>query len=86
VGITIKDSTVGLVVTVDGKQVFSGTMLPGTAQTFRGSASVKITTNNAGATHVVITNNQVVGKNLGALGGQGEVKRNLEFAKDTNFP
>jgi hypothetical protein len=74
------------VVTVDGKPAFSGTMLAGTAQTFRGATSVKITTNNAGATSIVLTNAQVVGKNLGALGALGEVKRNIEFAKDTNFP
>ncbi len=86
VGVTIKDKATGLTVTVDGKEAFAGTMLAGTSQTFKGTQSIKLTTNNAGTTSVLITNSQVANKNLGVLGQAGEIKRDLEFAKDTNFP
>lgn len=86
IGISAKGAAVGLIVIVDDKQVFNGTMLAGTSQTFRGNSKIKITTNNAGATSLLITNSQVASTDLGVLGQAGEVKRNLEFAKDTNFP
>ncbi len=86
VGITIKDAATGLTVTVDDKEVFNGTMLAGTGQTFKGAKNVKITTNNAGATNILITNAQTASKNLGSLGAKGEIKRNIEFTKDTAFP
>jgi cytoskeletal protein RodZ len=85
VGVTIKGGATGLVVTVDGKEEFNGTMLDGTAKVFRAAGRIKITTTNAGNTNLVITNSAVVRKALSPLGKDGEVKRNLEFAKDTNF-
>jgi cytoskeletal protein RodZ len=85
VGVTIKGGATGLVVTVDGKEAFNGTMLEGTAKVFKGASRVKITTTNAGTTNLVITNAVVVNKALSPLGSDGEIKRNLEFAKDTNF-
>lgn len=85
IGVTIKGSATGLVVSVDGKEVFRGTMLAGTAQTFKGS-KIAITTSNAGTTNLVITNQTVAGKQLSPLGKDGEIKRDLEFAKDTQFP
>lgn len=84
-GVTIKGAAVGLVVTVDGKEAFHGTMLDGTAQTFRGASKITITTSNAGATNLLITNTAVAGKTISPVGKDGEVKRNLEFAKDTAF-
>ncbi|HSX48483.1 MAG TPA: RodZ domain-containing protein [Candidatus Nanoarchaeia archaeon] len=86
IGVTIKGSATGLVVSVDGKEVFKGTMLAGTAQTFKGVGKIVITTSNAGTTNLVITNQAVASKQLSPLGKDGEVKRDLEFAKDTQFP
>ncbi len=85
VGVSIRDSATALTVLADGKEVFKGTMLAGTNQVFKATGVISITTNNAGATHIVITNSAVVGRDLGAVGANGETKRNLEFAKDTKF-
>ncbi|HSH31154.1 MAG TPA: RodZ domain-containing protein [Candidatus Saccharimonadales bacterium] len=85
VGVTIKESTTWLVVDVDGKET-RVTMLPGTSQSFKGTSRIKLTTGNAGATSLTITNSVVAGKKLEPLGQDGEIKRNLEFTKDTNFP
>ncbi len=85
VGVQIKDSATALTITADGKEVFRGTMLAGTSQLFKATAIITITTSNAGATHLVVTNAVVAAKDLGTIGSNGESKRNLEFAKDTNF-
>ncbi|MBW3538153.1 helix-turn-helix domain-containing protein [Candidatus Parcubacteria bacterium] len=83
--VTIKEAATWLTVKVDGKETRL-TMLPGTSQLFRGEREIKLTTGNAGATSLVITNKVVANKSLSPLGQDGEIKRNLEFAKDTNFP
>lgn len=83
--VNIIGAATGLVVEVDGKEVFRGTMLSGTAQAFKGASKIKITTTNAGSTNLAITNAVVAGKALSPLGKDGESKKDLEFAKDTNF-
>jgi cytoskeletal protein RodZ len=85
VGITIKGKATGMTVLVDNQQVFHGTMLVGTTQTFKGTGLISVTTDNGGATDIVVTNSVVSSKDLGAVGANGETKRNLEFAKDTKF-
>jgi cytoskeletal protein RodZ len=83
--IQIKDATTAITVNADGKEVFKGTMLPGTVQTFKAGEHLSISTTNAGATVVTLTNSLVAGKSLGALGSMGQAKNDLEFSKDTQF-
>jgi cytoskeletal protein RodZ len=58
-------------------------VLAGWSKTFTGANDVNITTGNAGATSVVVTNNVAAGKKLSPLGKEGEIRRNQDFAKDT---
>lgn len=83
VGVSIKDAATWIIVEVDGKEAFRGTMLAGTSQSFKGAERVKVTTGNAGKTALIITNKVVVEKTLDPLGNDGEIKRDLDFAKDT---
>ena len=86
VDVTIKKAAVAITVSVDGKDVFDGTMLAGTTQTFSGNQSVIITTGNAGETALKVTNANVAGRVLDPLGSEGQVKRNLEFDTNTVIP
>lgn len=72
-------------VTVDGKPAFSGIMLPGEQLAFQGASDIKLTTSNAGATSVTLTNQNVAGKVLSPLGANGEVRTNQDFAINTGF-
>lgn len=74
-----------ITVRADGKQVFKGTMLPGTAQTFKGANQITITTTDGGATNLTVTNSAVANKNLGTIGKDGQPKSDFVFAKDTQF-
>lgn len=86
VDVGIKKSAVPITVSVDGQEVFNGTMLAGTTQTFSGNQSVVITTGNAGETALVVTNAVAAGKKLDPVGAEGAVKRNLEFDASTVIP
>ena len=77
--------TTSIVVVQDGQTVFQQTVLPGWSQLFTGTKSIVITTGNAGATNVTLTNSVVAGKKLSPLGPEGEIRRNQEFDADTNF-
>jgi len=81
--VAIKKTATQVTVSVDSQQVFNGTMLAGTTQTFSGNQSVVITTGNAGETALTITNQSVAGKKLDPVGSEGEVKRDLEFDAGT---
>jgi hypothetical protein len=83
--VQVKDAATAISITADGKEVFNGTMLPGTSQTFKGSNEINLSTSNAGATTLVITNQVVASQDLGAVGSGGQAKNNLEFHKDTKF-
>lgn len=72
-----------IIVETDGHEAFRQTMLPGTQQVFRAKNQVKLTTGNAGATALVLTNSVVSNKDIGSLGRPGEVKAGLIFNKDT---
>lgn len=74
-----------IVVQIDGQDAFRGTMLPGSQQLFKAKDTIKLTTGNAGATDVVISNSAVARKDLGQLGRDGEAKLDLTFNKDTQF-
>lgn len=76
-------SATWLIVEADGKEIFRGTMLSGTGQDFSAANSLKLTVGNAGSTQLVLTNTVVTNKDLGTIGADGEVKRDLEFKKDT---
>jgi hypothetical protein len=78
--------TTSLVVLVDGKEVFRGTFVSGHSQLFTGKTDVNITTGNAGATSLTITNAVAANKHLSPLGRDGEIRRNQIFAKDTVIP
>ncbi|MDB5179089.1 MAG: family transcriptional regulator [Patescibacteria group bacterium] len=85
VAVSVKETT-SVVVTVDGQPAWNGTYVAGKSQLFTGKNDVSITTGNAGATSVTITNKVVVGKKLSPLGKEGEIRRNQAFAKDTVIP
>ena len=59
----------------DGVLVHRGTMLPGSAKTISAKNEIILTTANAGSTKIIYN-----GKDLGILGREGEVIRNVEFS------
>jgi cytoskeletal protein RodZ len=79
--------TTSMVVQVDGKDAWRGTVVAGKSlPLFTATKDINITTGNAGATSVTITNAVVAGKKIDSLGGSGEIRRNQSFAKDTVIP
>lgn len=85
VAISVKDTT-SLVVAVDGKEAWRGTAIAGWSLVFTGKEDVNITTGDAGATAVTVTNKVVAGKKIESLGKPGEIRRGQDFAKDTVIP
>ena len=81
--VAMTDAATWLVVEADGKEIFRGTMLAGTSQTFSAADVLTLATGNAGVTRVVLTNAVVQNKDLGLLGAPGEVKRGIELRRDT---
>lgn len=62
------------------------TVVAGWSKRFDAKDKIVVTTGNAGATSVTVTNSVVAGKVLSPLGHEGEIRRNQEFAKDTVIP
>lgn len=85
VAVTVKRTT-SVVVSVDGKEVWRGTVVGGWSKVFTGKADVSITTGDAGATGVTVTNAAGANKKISPLGRDGEIRRNQDFAKDTVIP
>lgn len=83
--VQIKDATAAVTIHADGKEVFKGTMLPGTVQNFKAATLLTVSTSNAGATIITVTNLTTASKYLGPVGALGQPKTDLEFAKDTQF-
>lgn len=81
--VSMTDAATWLVVEADGKEIFRGTMLAGTSQIFAAADTISLATGNAGVTRVVLTNTMAQNKDLGLLGVPGEVKRGVEFHRDT---
>ncbi len=79
-------SAAGLVVMADGREVFRGPFVAGRQQLFQAKDKISITTTDAGATSVGVTNAKAAGKNLSPLGRPGEMRQKQEFAKDTVIP
>ncbi len=59
----------------DGAVVHRGTMLGGSIKSISAKDSIILTTANAGSTNIILN-----GKDLGKLGREGEVIRNVEFS------
>lgn len=81
--VSIGDAATWLIVEADGKEIFRGTMLAGTTQAFSAADYLKISSGNAGKTRVTLTNSLVTEKDLGAMGEVGEVKRDVQYNRDT---
>lgn len=62
---------------VDGNVVERGTMLPGSSKTVSAHTDILLTTANAGSTRLIYN-----GKDLGKLGRENEVIRNVEFSNN----
>ncbi|KKW22557.1 MAG: hypothetical protein UY65_C0021G0010 [Parcubacteria group bacterium GW2011_GWA2_51_12] len=60
----------------DGVEQFSGTMLPQSERRVRAKNNIILTTGDAGSTHVYLN-----GQDLGVLGKEGEVIRDIEFTR-----
>lgn len=70
-------------VNADGKDIFSGTMVAGSEQTFRANETIKISTSNAASTQLILSNTVVTKKDLGKVGTTPEAKNDLTFSRDT---
>lgn len=81
--VTLGDAATWIIVEADTKEIFRGTMLAGSSQSFSAADSLKISTGNAGKTGVKLTNSVVTAKDLGVLGAVGEVKRDVQYNRDT---
>jgi cytoskeleton protein RodZ len=85
VAVSVKEAT-SVVVTVDGKEAWRGIVVGGWSKTFNGTNDVSITTGNAGATSVTVTNSVAAGKRISPLGREGEIRTNQDFNKATVIP
>lgn len=85
VSVQIKDAAASVTVRADAKPVFQGTMLPGTIQNFRATDKITVSTSNAGATELKISNTVSAAVSLGTLGPLGQPRNSLEFSRDTEF-
>lgn len=83
--VSISPSASYLNVKLDGKEVYKGTMLPGTKQLFKAKDSISISTSNAGSTSLTVSNQLVGNKDVGVLGFDGESKKDIIFNKDTSI-
>ena len=72
--IAIGDSASWISVTADGREVISATMLAGSTRKITAKNRIVLTTGNAGTTRVFLNN-----RDLGFLGAEGEVLRDIEF-------
>lgn len=77
--------TIAISVVVDGKTT-KELLLGGTSQLFTGATIVSITTSDAGATSLTITNSVVAAKVIARLGGDGEQRSNQDFTPTTVIP
>ena len=81
--VKIGASTSWIIVVADDVEIYRGTMLSGSTQTFSAANKLKISVGNAGSVNATLTNSQVASKEIGTFGREGEIKRDLEFNKDT---
>ena len=62
-------STVWISITADGERQWQGTMKPNQSREVQATETIRLTVGNAGGVQLTLN-----GKDLGALGGEGEVK------------
>lgn len=74
--VVIEGSATWIYLEADGVEKYSGTMLPQARKTITAQDKVILTTGNAGSTRVVLN-----GSDLGILGQEGEVIRDIEFTR-----
>ncbi|MBI4050559.1 MAG: DUF4115 domain-containing protein [Candidatus Doudnabacteria bacterium] len=72
--VVIGEQATWIYLEADGIEKYSGTMLPNSRQTIKASDKIVLTTGNAGNTRVILD-----GKDLGTLGKEGEVVKDIEF-------
>jgi cytoskeletal protein RodZ len=80
VEIRIEDVSTWVSVTVDGNNVQSGTMLPGSMQTFEAAQQISVTSGKANKTMIIFNGNEI-----GALGDTPGIIRDVIFTKDTKI-
>ncbi|MDF9408916.1 DUF4115 domain-containing protein [Pelotomaculum isophthalicicum JI] len=66
--LNVKNSNCWMSVTVDGRQAFEGTLIPGQSKHFEGKDKINVTLGNAGAVEASLN-----GQNLGLMGSPGDV-------------
>lgn len=81
--VTIRDTPTWLIVEADSKEIYRGTLVAGASQSFSAADKLTLSTGNAGSTQLVLTNRVVQNKTIASLGAAGEVKRGLEYTRDT---
>lgn len=74
--IVIDDQAAWIYLESDGTEKYAGTMLPRSRQKIAAQEKIILTTGNAGTTRVILN-----GKDLGILGKEGEVIRDIEFTR-----
>lgn len=74
--IMIESGAAWISVEADGVEKFAGTMLQGSQKLVSATEKLVLTTGNAGSTRVKLN-----GKDLGILGKEGEVIRDIEFTR-----
>ncbi len=77
--VTIGPDPAWVSIEADGLVVQRGTMLAGSSKSFSAKKDIVITSANAGSTDIIYN-----GKDLGKLGRDNEVIRNVEFSSTTN--
>lgn len=78
--VMVQESPVWVSVEVDGKNVHSGTMLPGSAQFFEANDQVSVTSGKANMTLIKLN-----GRDLGPLNNSPGVVRDVIFTKETKM-
>lgn len=76
--VTIKDEPTWLSVDSDGKNVYSGVMIPGSSETFSAKEKISVTSGRADKTEISLN-----GRSLGVLDNNSGVVRDIEFTKNS---
>lgn len=84
--VTAKNAPINLTILADGKEVFKAAVQPDQPQTFTASKQLALSTSNAGATAVTLSNKAAQNQDLGVLGGLGEVQQGVVFSLDSATP
>lgn len=83
--VKVSNQATWITIKSDGQDVFKGIMLPGTEQLFKAKSSIIMSTSNAGNTQIILSNQNVAGRDLGTVGRSGEARNDIGFSHDTQF-